>query len=56
MDSVPLRVLVISKSMSPAPSVGELRGTEVLWQAVALMYFICSVLHSADNTLFCEKS
>lgn len=29
MDSVPFRVLVIPKSVSPALSVGELRGTEV---------------------------
>lgn len=56
MDSVPFRVLVISKSISPTLSVGELGGTEVLWQAVALMCFICSMLHNADNTLFCEKS
>lgn len=56
MDSVPFRVLMITKYVSPALSVGELRGTEVLWQAVAQMCFICSVLHNADNTLFCEKS
>lgn len=56
MDSAPSRILVVSKSVSPALSVGERRGTEVLWQGVALMCFICSVFHNADNTLFCEES
>lgn len=36
--------------------IGELRGTQVFWQAVALMCFICSILHNADNTVLCEKS
>lgn len=35
---------------------GELRGSQVFWQAVALLCFICSVLYNADNTVLCEKS